>query len=211
MPVLTPWPDNPTKMALLVIDVQNDLADPAGSLYVDGGPRVVARINEEIAAARGSGAPVVYTQTGTHPRRRTSPRTAAHGRPTASNTPGAHNFTPTCVSKAASCARARWDASHLTDAAVLVITELVTNAITHAHGPLTASISRAHSATHRTHTAVRLAVRDNSTTTPVLIWADPSLPGGRGIWLIDAVSRAWGTTPLHPGKVVWAVLDGHAA
>jgi nicotinamidase/pyrazinamidase len=48
--------------ALIVTDVQNDFADPAGSLYVRGGEGVVAVINAEIEAARAAGALVVYTQ-----------------------------------------------------------------------------------------------------------------------------------------------------
>jgi nicotinamidase/pyrazinamidase len=48
--------------ALLVVDVQNDFADPAGSLYVAGGEEVVPRANAEIAAAAAAGAPVLYTQ-----------------------------------------------------------------------------------------------------------------------------------------------------
>ncbi|HEY3522462.1 MAG TPA: isochorismatase family protein [Candidatus Limnocylindrales bacterium] len=48
--------------ALVVVDVQNDFADPRGSLAVDGGPRIVPFINEQIAAARHAGAFVVYTQ-----------------------------------------------------------------------------------------------------------------------------------------------------
>ena len=47
--------------ALIVVDVQNDFADPNGSLYVKGGENVVARVNEEVDAARAAGAPVVYT------------------------------------------------------------------------------------------------------------------------------------------------------
>ena len=47
--------------ALVVVDVQNDFADPNGSLYVDGGEDVVPVINAEIAAARSAGAQVVYT------------------------------------------------------------------------------------------------------------------------------------------------------
>ena len=50
------------KTALVVVDVQNDFADPKGSLYVSGGEKVVAPINEEIARARAAGALVVYTQ-----------------------------------------------------------------------------------------------------------------------------------------------------
>jgi nicotinamidase/pyrazinamidase len=48
--------------ALIVVDVQNDFADPAGSLSVRGGLEVVATANAEIAAAQAAGALVVYTQ-----------------------------------------------------------------------------------------------------------------------------------------------------
>ena len=48
--------------ALLVVDVQNDFADPSGSLYVKRGEEVVAVANEEIRRARRAGALVAYTQ-----------------------------------------------------------------------------------------------------------------------------------------------------
>lgn len=48
--------------ALIVVDVQNDFADPNGGLYVDGGQDVVPTINRLAAAARQAGALVVYTQ-----------------------------------------------------------------------------------------------------------------------------------------------------
>jgi nicotinamidase/pyrazinamidase len=48
--------------ALLVVDVQNDFADPKGSLYVQGGEEVVPIINREIGRARAAGVPVVYTK-----------------------------------------------------------------------------------------------------------------------------------------------------
>jgi nicotinamidase/pyrazinamidase len=48
--------------ALLVVDVQNDFADPAGSLYVAGGDGVTPIVNEHIAAAAAAGAVIVYTQ-----------------------------------------------------------------------------------------------------------------------------------------------------
>jgi len=48
--------------ALLVVDVQNDFADPAGSLAVAGGERLVPIINRQIERAREAGAFVVYTQ-----------------------------------------------------------------------------------------------------------------------------------------------------
>ena len=50
------------KTALVVVDVQNDFADPAGSLSVAGAEKVIEAVNAEIAAARAAGAEVVYTQ-----------------------------------------------------------------------------------------------------------------------------------------------------
>jgi nicotinamidase/pyrazinamidase len=47
--------------ALVVVDVQNDFADPNGNLYVSGGENVVPVVNAEVAAARSAGAHVVYT------------------------------------------------------------------------------------------------------------------------------------------------------
>lgn len=50
------------RTALIVVDVQNDFADPRGSLYVDGGDKIIPMVNEAIAAAGKAGAFVVYTQ-----------------------------------------------------------------------------------------------------------------------------------------------------
>ena len=47
--------------ALIVVDVQNDFADPAGGLSVADGDAVVPVINKEIALAQEAGARVVYT------------------------------------------------------------------------------------------------------------------------------------------------------
>ncbi len=55
-------PEYGPHVALVVVDVQNDFADPAGSLYVTGGDEIVAGINAQIAAAREGGATVVQTQ-----------------------------------------------------------------------------------------------------------------------------------------------------
>jgi nicotinamidase/pyrazinamidase len=48
--------------ALIVVDVQNDFADPDGSLYVRGGEEVVPFVNEQIERATEGGATIVYTQ-----------------------------------------------------------------------------------------------------------------------------------------------------
>jgi nicotinamidase/pyrazinamidase len=50
------------RTVLIIVDVQNDFADPEGSLYVKGGDRIVPLVNEEIVAARAGGATIVLTQ-----------------------------------------------------------------------------------------------------------------------------------------------------
>jgi nicotinamidase/pyrazinamidase len=47
---------------LVVVDLQNDFADPGGGLAVHGGANLVPIINGEIAMARSAGASVVFTQ-----------------------------------------------------------------------------------------------------------------------------------------------------
>jgi nicotinamidase/pyrazinamidase len=48
--------------ALVVVDVQNDFADPAGSLSVTGGDAIISTINAETAMATSAGATVVFTR-----------------------------------------------------------------------------------------------------------------------------------------------------
>ncbi len=49
-------------VALVVVDVQNDFADPSGSLWVRGGAEIVPLVNAEIERALAAGAAVAYTQ-----------------------------------------------------------------------------------------------------------------------------------------------------
>src|SRR5438093_2782353 len=55
-------PDYDPRTALVIVDVQNDFADPDGSLYVRGGEDVIPIANAELARARAGGAIIVYTQ-----------------------------------------------------------------------------------------------------------------------------------------------------
>ncbi len=55
-------PDYDATTALIVVDVQNDFADPSGSLSVAGGDVIIPYVNAQIAAARDGGAFVAYTQ-----------------------------------------------------------------------------------------------------------------------------------------------------
>jgi nicotinamidase/pyrazinamidase len=48
--------------ALIVVDVQNDFADPGGSLHVEGGEESIEFVNAQIEQAAAAGATLVYTQ-----------------------------------------------------------------------------------------------------------------------------------------------------
>lgn len=50
------------RVALVVVDMQNDFADPQGSLFVKGAGEILPLVNSESRLARDAGAFVVYTQ-----------------------------------------------------------------------------------------------------------------------------------------------------
>lgn len=60
-------PEYDSRTALLVVDMQNDFADPDGALSVRGGEDLIPRLNAEIRRAQDGGASVLYTQDW-HPR-----------------------------------------------------------------------------------------------------------------------------------------------
>lgn len=95
---------------------------------------------------------------------------------------------------------ARWELPALAGAACIVITELVNNVVAHAHTPMTVWLA-SHDDT------LTVAVQDADPTPPTARTpVAPTAYGGRGLLLIDAVSRRWGASPYNGGKVVWAVL-----
>jgi len=55
-------PTYDARTALIVVDVQNDFADPKGSLYVKRGEEIVPRVSAEAWTAIRAGAFVAYTQ-----------------------------------------------------------------------------------------------------------------------------------------------------
>jgi anti-sigma regulatory factor (Ser/Thr protein kinase) len=87
---------------------------------------------------------------------------------------------------------------HLVDDLRLVVSELVTNAISHARTPLTVVLERA-------GPSVKLTVRDCSPSLPLLEAAGSMAGGGRGLGIVDVLSRDWGVTNyLGESKSVWA-------
>jgi anti-anti-sigma factor len=94
-----------------------------------------------------------------------------------------------------------WELQALAEPAALVASELVTNAVVHANTALELRVELRGDLLH-------LAVRDGSPRLLRLVTIpDPEAEGGRGLWLVEQLARAWGVN-RHPdgGKVVWAVL-----
>jgi hypothetical protein len=95
----------------------------------------------------------------------------------------------------------RWKVPELVGPACTVATELVFNAVVHASTMMTLLVSLRGRYLH-------IAVRDGSTRPPVLDRdVDPAALRGRGLGLVDAMCRRWGSFPSDGGKVVWATLD----
>jgi anti-sigma regulatory factor (Ser/Thr protein kinase) len=91
------------------------------------------------------------------------------------------------------------------EAAQLVVSELVTNAVLHAAGSPTISLDL-----HLTDGAVRVLVSDGSLGEPDRrLRPDPRRgETGRGVWLVDAFAECWGTeTHGRDGKTVWCELS----
>jgi anti-sigma regulatory factor (Ser/Thr protein kinase) len=93
-----------------------------------------------------------------------------------------------------------------TEDAMLVLSELVTNAMVHARAGCTIEVQ------HRDD-LLRLDVRDPSPEPPIISSAQPDGIGGRGLRLVAAIAQAWGWEPTDGGKRVWAhlVAPGHRA
>ncbi|MEV4335781.1 ATP-binding protein [Streptomyces sp. NPDC049590] len=90
----------------------------------------------------------------------------------------------------------------LNDAAT-VVTELVANAVQHTETPTVRIIVR-----RMPSTAVRVIVIDKHPDLwPALQPAKPLDIGGRGLALVDVVTKSWGCTRLPWEKYVWADLE----
>jgi serine/threonine-protein kinase RsbW len=89
--------------------------------------------------------------------------------------------------------------------ALVVISELVTNALQHGMGLVTvrASITR--------DGGIQLAVTDSGDGSPALQPVDHHRIGGVGLRLVNELSSGWGVARFPGGKTVWAVLEAPAS
>ncbi|HWG26214.1 SpoIIE family protein phosphatase [Actinospica sp.] len=92
-----------------------------------------------------------------------------------------------------------WGLTALTELAELLVSELVTNALTHADRPRQLRLFR-----DRTLT---VEVADSDAQRPIQRGLTDYEEGGRGIQLVDQLARRWGSRATRHGKVVWFELE----
>lgn len=93
-----------------------------------------------------------------------------------------------------------WGLGELVDTTLLMVSELVTNALLHAGegAELTLMLSASR---------LRAEVRDCSPSIPVVRNFSDTATTGRGMVIVDALAKEWGTFAAGEGKVVWFELD----
>ncbi|MEC3993444.1 ATP-binding protein [Actinacidiphila sp. DG2A-62] len=96
-----------------------------------------------------------------------------------------------------------WGLTQVSDDAGLILSELVTNAITHAHPPYGNLIATRF---ERLADGVRIEVHDTGDDKPEPCKASADEEGGRGLELVHVLTGgAWGVSDRDgPGKLVWA-------
>lgn len=96
-----------------------------------------------------------------------------------------------------------WGIAHLQETAVLLVSELVTNAVRHARTDIPTMVLRLEAA----QATLRIEVEDGDPR-----WPQPCQPtvrgeSGFGFVLVEALARKWGIRDTAAGKAVWVELD----
>ncbi|CAM5375610.1 hypothetical protein SPURM210S_05365 [Streptomyces purpurascens] len=93
-----------------------------------------------------------------------------------------------------------WDVVAEADTVLLVVSELVTNALVHTQGAVRVDLTLAAD-------RLRVTVNDSSPRAPAKpVVVDWEATGGRGLFLVEAMSTAWGSVPVGGGKQVWSEI-----
>ncbi|WP_406483149.1 sodium/proline symporter PutP [Streptomyces platensis] len=94
---------------------------------------------------------------------------------------------------------AEWGMDDLTFTTELIVSELVTNAIRHATGPVCLRLIR--------DRGLICEISDASSTSPRLRHARTTDEGGRGLLIVAQLARRWGTRYTTAGKIIWTEQD----
>ncbi|MET9580027.1 SpoIIE family protein phosphatase [Microbacterium sp. NPDC047426] len=93
-----------------------------------------------------------------------------------------------------------WGIAAEADTVLLVVSELVTNALVHTQGAVRVELTLAAD-------RLRVTVSDSSPRAPAKpVVVDWESTGGRGLFLVEATSAAWGSVPVGGGKQVWSEI-----
>ncbi|MFF4276340.1 ATP-binding protein [Streptomyces sp. NPDC001536] len=95
-----------------------------------------------------------------------------------------------------------WDLDSVADITTLLVSELVTNALRHATGPIGVRLVRPTGLGD----VLLVEVSDPLPDPPRERIAHPEDESGRGLQLVAHSSRRWGTRPGEAGKTVWFEL-----
>jgi anti-sigma regulatory factor (Ser/Thr protein kinase) len=93
-----------------------------------------------------------------------------------------------------------WSCDRLIDSARLLVSELVVNAVIHAHTPADLRLCF-------NGTVLRVEVSDGSMHAPRRRPYSPTATTGRGLMILDAVADHWGVDIGTGAKTVWFELD----
>ncbi|WP_282703545.1 PAS domain S-box protein [Streptomyces sp. CC219B] len=96
-------------------------------------------------------------------------------------------------------ALADWDCTALADDALLLVSEILTNAVQHAEGPLGLHA-------RRTADDLTVEVSDRSPHLPQPRQAAQNEESGRGLCLVRTLAHSWGVQPTDEGKTTWFTL-----
>ncbi|WP_320778597.1 SpoIIE family protein phosphatase [Streptomyces sp. CRN 30] len=91
-----------------------------------------------------------------------------------------------------------WRLEPLADTAEVLVSELVTNAVRHAHRPVVLRLVRGDT--------LLCEVDDDDHELPTLLDAGPGADRGRGLLVVSTLAREWGTSRTATGKTVWCEL-----
>jgi len=94
----------------------------------------------------------------------------------------------------------RWDAAGQRETAVLLVSELVSNAVVHAHTEIALTL-------RYDRGLITVGVRDGSDQLPARSDVPPAATSGRGLQMVDALAVDWGVLRVpEGGKVIWFAL-----
>jgi anti-sigma regulatory factor (Ser/Thr protein kinase) len=96
----------------------------------------------------------------------------------------------------------------MTEIALLLVSELATNAIRHGSPPIRLSLRLDRDRLERDR--LRVEVTDSSPSLPELSHPAPDQIGGRGLQIVQLLAARWGASaaPRRLGKTVWFELGG---